>query len=120
DVFAVLTAGTRNGTFSSLSFPPNQVTMLMSNTPTSVIVRVTDVVPPGTTLVLAAEIAAGSELKLCWPLDPNASYEVEFTPSLSPANWKALSGEVTAAGNTACVTEPVASSSRFYRVRIVR
>jgi hypothetical protein len=43
DAFAVLTAGTRNGTFSGFSYPSNAVTMLLSNTPNSAIVRVTDV-----------------------------------------------------------------------------
>jgi hypothetical protein len=53
--FTVLTAGTRNGTFVNFFYPSNAVTMLLSNTANSVLVRVTDVfiapqpapVPPG-------------------------------------------------------------------------
>ncbi len=43
DSFTVLTAGTRNGTFGNFFYPSNAATMQLSNTPNSVIVRVTDV-----------------------------------------------------------------------------
>jgi hypothetical protein len=41
DLFSVLTAGTRNGTFTSFTYPSNQVIMVMSNSPTSVMVQAT-------------------------------------------------------------------------------
>jgi hypothetical protein len=43
DLFTVLTASPRNGTFASFLYPSNAVTMQLSNTANSVIVRVTDV-----------------------------------------------------------------------------
>ena len=43
DTFTVLTAGTRNGTFANFFYPSNAVTMQLSNTANSVIVRATDV-----------------------------------------------------------------------------
>lgn len=39
DAFTVLTAGTRNGTFASFSYPSNVSDMVMSNTANSVVVR---------------------------------------------------------------------------------
>ena len=41
--FTVLTADSRNGTFNNFLYPSNAVTMQLSNTPDSVVVRVTDV-----------------------------------------------------------------------------
>ena len=43
DTFTVLTAGTRNGTFANFFYPSNAVTIQLSNTANSVIVRATDV-----------------------------------------------------------------------------
>jgi hypothetical protein len=43
DTFAVVTAGTRNGTFANFSYPSNAAMMQLSNTANSVIVRITDV-----------------------------------------------------------------------------
>lgn len=43
DSFAVLTAGTRSGTFNNFLFPSNAVSMQLSNTANSVVVRVTNV-----------------------------------------------------------------------------
>ncbi|MFI5382138.1 MAG: hypothetical protein ACHRHE_22815, partial [Tepidisphaerales bacterium] len=40
DSFTLLTAGTRNATFGSFSYPATLVTMQLSNTPTSVVVLV--------------------------------------------------------------------------------
>jgi len=39
DLFTVLTAGTRNGTFANFFYPSNETVMVMSNTPSSVVVR---------------------------------------------------------------------------------
>jgi hypothetical protein len=53
--FTVVTAGARNGAFTSFSYPSNVVAMQLSNSPTSVILRVTAI-----TLTNGPPILAGS------------------------------------------------------------
>lgn len=43
DTFTILTAGSRTGAFANFIYPTNAVTMILSNTPTAAIVRVTGV-----------------------------------------------------------------------------
>ena len=119
DAFTVLTAGTRNNTFASFSYPSNRVTMQLSNTANSVIVRVTGVfttIPPP--LLLPPELV-GSDVKLTWTTVSNTSYRLEFNPDLTPSNWTALPGDVTALTNTASKLDPLTPSNRLYRVRVL-
>src|SRR5205814_1571441 len=99
DSFSVVTAGTRNGTFASFSYPSNQVTMQSSNTPNSVVVRVTGAPIPAPSL-LTPQIARSTVL-ISWTAVSNATHRLEFTPVLIPPTWTALPGDVTSAGNTA-------------------
>jgi hypothetical protein len=119
DSFTVVTAGTRSGTFANFLYPSNALTMQMSNTPTAVIIRVTDFLTaiPQPTL-LSPEIS-GANFKLTWTAVSNTIYRVEFTPNLVPSNWTTLPGDVTAFTNTASKLDPLTSSNRLYRVRIV-
>src|SRR5207248_6064236 len=99
DSFTVLTAGARAGTFASFSYPSNQVTMQLSNTTTSVIARVTGVIPPPPVL-LTPEIL-GTNVKLTWTAVSNLTYRVEYKPDLISTSWNALAGDVTSLSNTA-------------------
>jgi hypothetical protein len=118
DSFTVLAAGTRSGTFANFIYPSNEVTMVLSNAPTAVIVRVTDVliVPPP--MLLQPE-RVGPDIKLTWTAVSNATYRLEFTPWLNSSNWSTLPGDVTAASNSASRLDVWTSSNRFYRVRSV-
>lgn len=115
DTFTVLTAGTRNGAFASFSFPSNVVTMQLSNTPNSVIARVIGLAAPD--LVLFPPVIAGTNVTLCWVAETNKTYRLEFSPDLGLTNWFAIPGAITVSSNTACVSEPLTTSNRFYRVR---
>jgi uncharacterized repeat protein (TIGR02543 family) len=115
--FAVVTAGTRAGTFGNFSYPSNDVTMQMSNTPTSVIVRVTDVAP-ARPLLLQPELM-GSTVRLTWTANSNATYRLEFKGDLNATNWDSLPGDVIGAGNTAIKMDELTTSNRFYRIRVV-
>jgi hypothetical protein len=117
DSFAVLTAGTRNGTFSTFTYPSNAVTMQLSNTATSVIAFVSGLVMPNPVL-LQPELA-GSDFKLCWTATSNVTYRVEFNPDLNQTNWSALAGNITATNDPTCLLDPLTTSNRFYRVRVV-
>ena len=117
DSFTVLTAGTRLGAFANFSYPSNVVTMQLSNTPNSVIARVSGLAVPE--LVLFPPVIAGTNVTLCWVAETNKSYRLEFNPDLGPTNWAAVTGAVITSSNTACVSEPLTTSNRFYRVRVL-
>jgi hypothetical protein len=118
DSFTVLTAGTRNGTFANFYYPSNAVTMQMSNTVNSVIVRATEilVVPPP--ILLQPELSA-TDIRLIWTATSNTAYRLEYKTDLGLTNWTGLAGDVTSPGNTASKLDALTSSNRFYRVRVV-
>ena len=115
DMFSVVTAGAVSGSFSTFSYPSNQVTMELSNSPNAVLVRVTGVTVPPTTLLIPEVV--GSDVKITWPAVRGATYRVEFSSGLNPTDWNALPGDVTAVSNTASKMDSLTSSNRFYRVR---
>jgi hypothetical protein len=116
DSFMVVTAGTRNGAFTSFSFPSNLVTMQLSNTPSSVLVSVTGVTPPP---ILSSPAVSGTNVLLTWSSFSNFTYRLEFNPDLTPSNWTALPGDVLGASNTASKLDALTPSNRFYRVRVL-
>lgn len=118
DSFAVLTAGTRTGTFTSFAYPSNAVTMQLSNTPNSVIVRVTGLITNVIAPMLLSPELSGSDIRLIWTATSNTTYRVEFKTDLNATNWNALSGEVTSSSNTASKLDPLTASNRFYRIRV--
>jgi hypothetical protein len=119
DSFTVVSAGTRNGAFANFFYPSNDVTMQLSNTPSTVVVRVTDAhfVPR---LVLFQPELLGSELRLTWTAISNTTYRVEFNADLISSNWSNLSGDVIGVSNTASKLDPLAMGYRFYRVLLIR
>jgi hypothetical protein len=117
DSFTVLTAGSRNGTFASFTYPSNQVTMQLSNATSSVIVQVTAVAPPPP--LLLSPTLSGSNVVLTWTAVSNTTYRVEFNPNLNPSNWSAVPGDVTSLSNSAVKLDSLTPTNRFYRVRVV-
>jgi len=115
DSFAVLTAGTRTGAFANFFYPSNEVTMQLSNTANSVIVRVSGVVfrQP----MLFTPVPSGSNVLLSWTAQTNRTYRLEFNRDVSPTNWEAVPGDVTTLSNTASKFDSWTPSNRFYRVR---
>ena len=118
DSFTVLTAGTRNNTFANFYYPSNAVTMQLSNTANSVILRVSDVLVVPQPVLLPPALA-GSNVLLTWTAVSNTTYRLEFNLDLSPSNWNALPGDVTGASNTASKLDALTPSNRFYRVRVL-
>jgi hypothetical protein len=119
DSFTVLTAGTRSGTFASFNYPSNIVTMQLNNSPTSVIVRVTDVLTAIPRPLLLPPELVGPDIKLTWTAISNETYRVEFNPTLTPTNWNSLPGDVTSLSNIAVKLDALTPSNRFYRVRVI-
>jgi hypothetical protein len=117
DSFAVVTAGSRSGAFTSFSYPSNLVTMQLNNTTNSVIVQATGVANPAP-LLLSPQVF-GANVNLTWTSVSNSSYRVEFKTDLSLSNWNALPGDVSALSNTASKLDALTPGNRFYRVRVL-
>jgi hypothetical protein len=118
DTFTLLTAGTRSGTFAAFTYPSNLVTMQLSNTANSVLVRVTEVLAVPPPVLLAPELL-GAQVRLTWTAVSNRTYQVEFNPDLNPTNWTPLPGDFLVVSNTASVLDSLTISNRFYRVRVL-
>jgi len=116
--FTVLTAGSRNGAFANFFYPSNLVTMQLSNTANSVLVRIAGVLGSPNP-VLLQPMLAGSNILLSWTAVSNALYRVEFKPLLDATNWNALPGDVTASNSTATKLDSLTPSNRFYRVKVL-
>jgi hypothetical protein len=114
--FTVVTAGTRNGAFSTFLYPSNEITMTLSNTATSVILTATNLLAVPPPFLLSPQLS-GSNVILTWTSVSNGVYRLEFNPVLSGSNWSALAGDVTAYSNTASKTDSLTSSNRYYRVQ---
>ncbi len=87
DSFTVLTAGTRNGTFASFTYPSNNLSMLLTNTPTSEIVKVTAV-----SLKQTNSVPAPAGMISWWRAENNA------TDSIGTNNGTISNGVSFAAG----------------------
>ena len=61
----------------------------------------------------------GTTIMVTWTAFSNASYRVQFKPTLSAINWTNLDGDVTATGNTASKNDILTTSNRFYRVQVL-
>jgi hypothetical protein len=118
DTFTVVSAGTRSGTFSTFAFPSNRVSLTLSNSPNSVVLRATEVFAVPAPVLLNPELT-GQAVKLTWTATSNVAYRLEYLPSLGSTNWSAIAGDVTTLSNTASKLDPLTISNRFYRVRVL-
>jgi hypothetical protein len=119
DIFTVVTAGSRSGTFASFAYPSNQVTMQLSNTASSVVLRVTNVFMAISQPILLQPELFGSNIKLTWTATSNVTYRLESNPAVGSTNWSAIPGDVTTLSNTASKLDALTSSNRFYRVHVL-
>jgi hypothetical protein len=117
DAFTVLAAGSRSGAFSAFLYPSNQVTMQVSNTASSVVLRVTGATTPAPFLL--SPVLAGSNVVISWSAISNSTYRLEFNANLAPSNWSGLPGDVISTGSTASKLDLLTESNRFYRVRVL-
>src|SRR5262249_4361901 len=108
----------RNATFSNFVYPSNQVTMVLSNTPTSVIVTVTGVIPPPPAPILhIAQLSTNAGL-LYWSTNFPA-YHLEYNPSLGTTNWAASGRTPVIVGTNFNVTNSLTGPQKFYRLSSV-
>ncbi len=117
DTFTVLTATTRSGTFANFSFPSNAVTMSLSNTPNSVVVRVTEVFAAPQP-VLRIEHVTSAAARLYWATNFSV-YHLEYNNSLTTSNWAASALTPVVTGTNFVVTNSLFGAQRFYRLSSV-
>jgi hypothetical protein len=114
DTFTVLTAGTRSGTFANFYYPSNDVTMLLSNTANSVIVRVSAVLvlPPP---ILHIESIAPTAARLYWSTNyPN--FHLEYNTSPDTTNWAASALTPVVTGTNFVMTNSLFALQKYYRL----
>ena len=114
DTFTVLTAGTRSGTFANFYFPSNEVSMQLSNTANSVVVRVTEVFAADQPLLHIEKISPSS-VRLYWATN-YPDFHLEYKTSLTTTNWAASVASPLLSGTNFVVTNSVFGASRFYRL----
>lgn len=114
DTFTVLTAGTRSGTFANFNFPSNQVTMQLSNTANSVIVRVTDVLVP-TLPVLTIQVVPTNSVRLIWATN-NPPFRLLSNTNLSATSWITVTPPPVTLGTNNVVTNTASGAQTFYRL----
>ena len=62
----------------------------------------------------------GNTIDFTWSAFPGLQYQVQYTDTLSPANWINLGSPITAASNTISASDNVIpTSQRFYRIVLV-
>ena len=60
-----------------------------------------------------------SPVRLCWNTRTNTTYQVQSTTDVTTNAWTNLGDTVPGNGTTACITDAVVPSGRFYRVMTV-
>jgi hypothetical protein len=117
DLFAVLTAGTCNGTFANFIYPSNEVSMIFSNTATSVIVRVMNILALPQRLLWQPQFSGGN-FSFSFQTTSNQSYTIQQDTNASTPNWFLVTN-ITGDGSIFEFVIPLTASSPqdFFRVR---
>ena len=118
DSFTLVSAGSRNGAFSTFLYPSREVSMALNNTATSVIAIITNVIASFEQPLLHLDrLSATSEL-LSWSTNfPN--YHLEFSASVPATNWAASGATPGIVGANFAVTNSLSSTQGFYRLSSV-
>jgi hypothetical protein len=69
--------------------------------------------------ILLTPAVSGANVTLTWTAIPATSYRIEFNTNLNFPNWTSLAGDVTATASTASKLDPLTTSNRAYRVRVL-
>jgi len=77
----------------------------------------TNPIDPNDFLGFSSITASGQVCELQFSSRLGRTYAVEFTSSLSPANWQTLTGGLAGTGNVISVTDPQ-TAARYYRLRV--
>jgi hypothetical protein len=116
DSFAVLTAGALNGTFANFIYPSNEVSMISSNTATSVIVRAMNILALPQGLLWQPQFSGGN-FSFGFQTISNQSYTIQENTNASTTNWFLVTN-ITGDGSIFEFLIPITSGPQdFFRVR---
>jgi hypothetical protein len=117
DSFTVLTAGTCNGTFANFIYPSNEVSMIVSNTATSVLVRAMNILALPQRLLWQPQFSGGN-FSFSFQTTSNQSYTIQQNTTASSTNWFLVTN-ITGDGSLFEFVIPITTSSPqdFFRVR---
>jgi hypothetical protein len=117
DSFTVLTAGACNGTFANFIYPSNEVSMILSNTATSVIVRAINILALPQRLLWQPQLSGGN-FSFSFQTTSNQSYTIQENTNASITNWFLVTN-ITGDGSLFEFEMPLATNSPqdFFRVR---
>jgi hypothetical protein len=59
---------------------------------------------------------SGNNIVLTWNSMAGRTYQVQYTPSVSPTSWNNVGSPVAATGPTTSISDPMLPNGRFYRV----
>ena len=65
------------------------------------------------------QMLTASNIVLTWSATSNVTYRLEFITEVAASNWSAVSGDVTTTTDTATKLEPLTTTNRFYRIRVL-
>jgi Divergent InlB B-repeat domain len=117
DSFTVLTAGTCSGTFANFIYPSNEVSMILSNTATSVIVRAMNILALPQGLLWQPQFSGGN-FSFSFQTTSNQSYTIQENTNSSTTNWFLVTN-ITGDGSLFEFVLPITTSNPqdFFRVR---
>ena len=112
--FTLVSAGSRNGTFSNFAYPSNQLSMVLTNTTTAVIAIVANVVVPPAQLILHLTALSPASGLLYWSTN-FTSYSLQSNALLGTTNWATVRPTPVVVGTNFVVTNSF-SGQGFYRL----
>jgi hypothetical protein len=117
DSFTVLTAGACNGTFANFIYPSNEVSMISSNTATSVIVRAINILALPQHLLWQPQFSGG-KFSFSFQTISNQSYSIQQNTNAATTNWFVVTN-ITGDGSLFEFVIPITTGSPqdFFRVR---
>jgi hypothetical protein len=111
-----LTAGALNGTFANFIYPSNEVSMISSNTATSVIVRAMNILALPQGLLWQPQFSGGN-FSFGFQTISNQSYTIQENTNASTTNWFLVTN-ITGDGSIFEFLIPITSGPQdFFRVR---
>lgn len=118
DAFSLVTAGAVHGQFLNFFYPSNRVTMVLSNTATSVIVTVTNVVPPRPQPILHLDSISRTTGRLYW-FTNYPDYHLEYNTTLNSNTWAASGLTTVIVGTNLVATNSMSGPQKYYRLSSV-
>jgi hypothetical protein len=116
DAFPLVTYGSETGIFTALNLTPlSPGLMWQTNYGSTTFSLIVTSAPP--TVLSAGTSLAGGAFALTWNAIVGATYQLQYTTNLAPANWLDLDDPVIATNSTMTASDIIGlNPQRFYRL----